>query len=98
MSATEATTKKQKREPKFDDIDKALAALKELPLTIEIVGEWIWVSGDTKPHKDTLKEYGLIWARKKQMWFWRHPDSRVFSRRETDMDTIKARYGVIAVQ
>lgn len=90
--------RKPKKEPKFSKLEDAVEALKTLPVTIEIVGEWVWVSGDTKPHKDTLKEWGLIWARKKRMWFWRHPDSRVFNRRETDMETIKARYGVVAVQ
>ena len=89
---------KPKKAAKFDTPEAAVAALKALPLTIEIVGEWVWVSGDTKPHKDKLKEFGLIWARKKKMWFWRHPDSRVFNRRETDMDKIRLKYGVVAVQ
>jgi len=39
-------------------------------ITIELVGSWIWVSGDTKAIKDTLKELNFKWASKKKMWFY----------------------------
>lgn len=35
---------------------------------IEIVGSWVWVSGDTFNYKDVLKGAGFMWAsRKKSM-------------------------------
>ena len=39
-------------------------------ITIELVGSWVWVSGDTKEIKDKLKELGFKWASKKKMWFY----------------------------
>lgn len=81
----------------FDNVDDVAKALKPLNLTMELVGTWLWVSGDTKPHKETLKAYGLIWARRKGMWFWRASEHRVYNRRETDMDAIREKYGTVAI-
>jgi hypothetical protein len=39
-------------------------------ITIELVGSWIWVSGDTKEIKEKLKELGFKWASKKKMWYY----------------------------
>jgi len=38
---------------------------------IEIVGTWVWVSGDTKPVREQLKAAGLRWHSKRQRWYWR---------------------------
>jgi len=48
-----------------EEMNTALNAIIHLGLTIEICGSWIWVSGDTRPHKDTLKNAGFKWASKK---------------------------------
>jgi len=37
-------------------------------LDIEIIGVWVWVSGDTKQHKDKLKEAGYVWNRVQCKW------------------------------
>ena len=37
-------------------------------LDIEIIGVWVWVSGDTKPHKETLKEASFVWNRVQAKW------------------------------
>lgn len=31
----------------------------------------IWVSGDTRPHRETLKAYGFRWAPKRAAWYWK---------------------------
>lgn len=64
-----------------------------LNLEIEICGRWIWVSGDTRPHRETLKANGLRWARKKKMWYWRPADAKVRSRKSTPMEVIREKYG-----
>lgn len=38
---------------------------------IDLVGTWVWVYGDTRPHKDALKAMGLHWHSKRGMWYWR---------------------------
>ena len=37
-------------------------------IVIETIGVWIWVSGDTKKHKDILKELGFKWNAKHSKW------------------------------
>lgn len=39
-------------------------------LNITIVGNWIWLDGNTYPIKDTLKAEGFKWAREKKKWYW----------------------------
>ena len=60
-------------------------------ITIELVGSWIWVSGDTKEIKDKLKELGFKWASKKKMWFYGEMKRR--NHKEQDIEDIKAKYG-----
>jgi curved DNA-binding protein CbpA len=38
-------------------------------LELELIGSWLWVSGETRDHKETLKELGLKWSGKRKMWF-----------------------------
>lgn len=32
-------------------------------------GDWLWVSGDTKPVKDTLKSAGCFYSAKRKEWY-----------------------------
>ena len=66
-------------------------------LTIEVVGSWIWLSGNTYPAKETIKGLGFKWASKKKMWYLSpddHPKRR--GGKELSMDEIKSKYGVKA--
>lgn len=64
-------------------------------LIIEICGTWLWVSGDTKTHKGTLKEIGMRWAPKKAMWYMKPEGWRKRSRKEYTIDEIRSAYGSI---
>jgi len=77
-----------------EDINTALQAIINLDgILIEVAGTWVWVSGDTKPHKDILKEAGFKWAMKKKMWFYRPEDSISKGRGKYSIDDIRARHG-----
>ncbi|EAY8202954.1 hypothetical protein ATQ84_25090, partial [Salmonella enterica] len=42
-----------------DDMESVLNVLTGLSgLVYEVIGNWIWISGETRDHKDTLKEIG----------------------------------------
>lgn len=63
-------------------------------LEIEICGQWIWVSGNTRENKEALKASGFYWAKKKKMWYWRPEDAKVRSTSGIkDMDYIRNAYG-----
>lgn len=64
-------------------------------LIIEIVGQWLWVSGNTREHRKKLKELGLFYAPKKQMWYFRKPEhQKIFNKsKPLPMEVIRAVYG-----
>jgi curved DNA-binding protein CbpA len=80
-----------------EELNKALNAVIGLGLKIEICGSWIWVSGDTKPHKEVLKAAGYRWAPKKLMWSF-CGGSRTSSRGKFSMDDIRLRHGSVYVK
>ena len=61
-------------------------------IKIELVGSWIWVSGDTKSIKDKLKELGFKWASKKKMWYFGEMKSKNMGKTKS-MNEIKNKYG-----
>ena len=60
-------------------------------INIELIGSWVWVSGDTREIKEKLKEIGFKWASKKKMWFYGEMKRR--NHKEQDIEDIKAKYG-----
>lgn len=60
---------------------------------VEICGKWIWVSGDTKPHRETLKQLKFKWAHKKQAWYYHAEPYKKKSRRELTLDEIRDMFG-----
>ncbi len=38
-------------------------------IKVEKIGTWLWIGGDTKPHKEELKELGFRWSRKRSKWY-----------------------------
>ena len=60
-------------------------------ITIEVVGSWIWLSGDTKIIKDKLKDLNFKWASKKKMWYYGEMKGR--NPRQKSMSEIKSKYG-----
>lgn len=78
-----------------EELEAVLNMLNQLSGVIfEVIGNWVWISGDTKPHKDALKEFNCKWASKKKQWYYRPEEHR--SRRnskEHTIDEIRAKYG-----
>lgn len=74
-------------------LNAALAAIVTLPgLSIEVCGLWVWVSGDTRTHKDAIKAAGYYWASKKHMWYFRPADASG-GRGTSSIDEIREKYG-----
>lgn len=62
-------------------------------IIIEIIGRWVWVSGNTYPHRAELKEIGLLFAPKKMMWYYRPPHEKCTNHKPLHIDLIRAKYG-----
>lgn len=99
MNKATRTEKPGKTEAEYADlaavneaIRAAIAAIVHLPgLNIEICGLWVWVDGDTRTHKEQLKDNGYRWAPKKVKWYFAGVPAN--GRGRLDMDEIRSRYG-----
>ena len=75
-------------------LNEAIQAIITLPgLIIEVCGLWLWISGDTRTHKEALKAAGFRWASKKKQWYFRPDDWVSANRGEWSMDEIRAKHG-----
>lgn len=63
-------------------------------IEIELCGSWLWISGDTRPHKAILKKAGCFWASKKLRWYWHPKEERAGrSRGKATIEYIHNKYG-----
>jgi hypothetical protein len=68
---------------------------KLMPLTgilIEVVGNWIWVTGSTYPVRKELKEAGLFFASKKVAWYYRSEEFKSTGSKKS-LEEIREKYG-----
>jgi len=81
-------------ESEFDvELEKVISKILHFEnIVIEVVGSWIWVSGDTKSIKEELKKIGFRWRSKKKMWSYGEMKGKR-NHKEQDLDSIKAKYG-----
>lgn len=77
----------------YKDIINALLRMKGVE--IEIIGCFIWLSGNTKEHKDAIKGLGFKWHAKKKMWYLAPKGYRKRWNKKHDysIDEIRGMYG-----
>lgn len=77
-----------------DKLNEALNAVLGLSgLIVEVCGAWVWITGETRMHKDALKAVGFRWASKKKAWYFRPEEYRSFSRGNSSLEDIREKYG-----
>jgi len=62
-------------------------------IVIEIIGCFVWVTGNTKPYREQLKALKFQWHSKKIAWYLKPDDYAKQSRKDYDLDEIRAMYG-----
>ena len=58
---------------------------------IELVGTWIWLSGNTYEHKDIIKEAGFKWAAKRKRWYF--SEEKAKGKFKGDFEELKQHHG-----
>ena len=61
--------------------------------TVEVIGSWLWVTGNTQEHRAELKAAGLKYAGRKQAWYFHFGAYRKRSKKEYTMDELREEYG-----
>lgn len=67
-------------------------------IVIEIIGNWIWISGNTYPYRKELKEIGFKFAGQKKMWYWHSEAFQKKSNRKLTINDIRDYYGSTEVE
>jgi len=80
-----------------ENLRKAVDAIIGIPqLNLELIGKWIWVSGNTYPIRNELKNAGFMFAPVKKMWYYKGIESA--GRGKLTIDEIRKKYGTQAIQ
>ncbi|MEI7596979.1 MAG: J domain-containing protein [Bacteroidota bacterium] len=87
----EQTAEQQEESLRYPEIINQLINLHGI--IIELIGDWIWLSGNTYPHRATLKAIGFFFAPKKIMWYYRPADYKSSNKTPKSIDAIRSKYG-----
>ena len=92
-NSTYNATKKETFETpeQFKEVINSLVNMQGI--NIDIVGCFIWLSGNTYPYKERLKVIGFKWAKQKKCWYWHTPEYKQTKHKPIELDDIKAKYG-----
>ena len=67
-------------------------------ITIEIIGNWLWISDNTYQYRKELKDRGFKFAGQKKSWYWHSDAFRKRSHKKLSMDDIRNYYGSTEVE
>jgi hypothetical protein len=62
-------------------------------ITVELVYKWLWITGETYPHRAALKAAGFLFAPKKVAWYFRTEANKVAKGDKKTLDEIRDKYG-----
>lgn len=62
-------------------------------LTLEICGSWLWVTGETYKHKETIKSLGLKFSSRHAAWYYASTGTGTKRRSYTPMDRVRELHG-----
>lgn len=80
-----------------EKIYKAIIQVAHLEgLIFEICGDWLWVTGATKTHKDALKQAGFWWSAQKASWYVQ--GSKTSSKGGWSLEQIRNAYGSTKIE
>lgn len=69
-----------------------LLKLKMEGVDLYLIGVWVWIKGETKPHKDALKALACRWHAKNACWYYRPEGFKTFSSGK-GLDELARKYG-----
>lgn len=75
----------------FKNIINALINIKGI--IIELCGSWLWITGNTKEHKEVLKGLHFRWSKSKCAWYYHTSDYKKSSKKTYSLDEIRDLYG-----
>ena len=66
---------------------------KKLDVEISLIGNWIWITGETKQYRQELKKLDCKWHSKRLCWYWHNQTKRYRSSSKVSLDELAEKYG-----
>ena len=60
---------------------------------IEIIGSWIWLTGNTMLHKEEIKELHFFWSKSKKAWYFNGAEKKSRRKGHYSMDGLRGKWG-----
>lgn len=82
-----------------EEMQTIIDNIAHLPINVEIIGTWIWVSGNTYPYKSYLTAYNFVWCPKKKMFQWHmeRDSQKGYRGKVQEIEKIRNKYGSMKV-
>jgi len=75
-------------------VDALHSKVKSEDVHVEIIKDWLWVSGKTYDARDALKELGFRYSADKKSWYWRDDEKRIIGKHDPlPIEEIRSKYG-----
>lgn len=65
---------------------------------IEIIGSWVWLSGNTRVYAEQIKALGFFWSKSKVAWYYNGSDKKTRRRGRYKMDDLRSKWGSTTVK
>lgn len=65
---------------------------------IEIIGSWIWLTGNTKVYKEEIKVLGFFWSKNKAAWYYTGEEQKSKRRGHYDMNQLREKWGSVEIE
>lgn len=75
-------------------VDALHSKVKSEGIHVELIKDWLWVSGKTFDVRDDLKELGFRYSSDKKSWYWRDDEKRITGKHDPmPFNEIRSKYG-----
>lgn len=65
---------------------------------VEIIGSWVWLSGNTMMYKDEIKSAGFWWSKSKRAWYYNSDNKGYHKKGHYSMEQLREKWGSETVE
>ena len=82
-----------------EDLQQTLNQILHLVgIEIEIIGSWLWLTGNTYAHREAIKAAGFSFSRQKTAWYYHSGEYRKRSGKMGSLDDVREFWGSEKIQ
>lgn len=67
-------------------------------VNVEIIGSWVWLSGNTYIYKDQIKVAGFFYSKSKKSWYYNGEEKKSHRRGHYSMKQLRSKWGSVEVE